>query len=154
MLQPDARLATDAEPFLDTRRTDGADVITELAAFALKSRRQLAKEKEKGGVDLHQDCKESSFAARGPSGRPIPFVSPQRSTLPPRLWQPLVLGRGPPLAAFLYQQRRRPPREYQLVLGPAVQQVPQERVVACTFVNNPSVYVDRPLCTVPRIFLQ
>ena len=26
--------------------------------------------------------------------------------------------------------------------------------VACTFVNNPSACVDRPLCTVPRILLQ
>ena len=28
------------------------------------------------------------------------------------------------------------------------------RVVACTFVNNPSAYVDRPLCTVLSILLQ
>ena len=28
------------------------------------------------------------------------------------------------------------------------------RVVACTFVNNLSAYVDRPLCTVPMILLQ
>ena len=28
------------------------------------------------------------------------------------------------------------------------------RVVACTFVNNLSAFVNRPLCTVPRILLQ
>ena len=30
----------------------------------------------------------------------------------------------------------------------------KQGVVAHTFVNNPSAFVDRPLCTVPRILLQ
>ena len=31
---------------------------------------------------------------------------------------------------------------------------PNDRVVACTFVNNLLALVDRPMCTVPRILLQ